>query len=306
MCGFHEKFINIIWMILMAITLTQEQKCGIAEEGKVYTLSLVIPPGSYKDEDVHIEANHGRIARCTLRTQTCINLHSNLYHTNLKKVEGSSVINVTVYNMTKTRFLSNDIVQFSYAFANDYQKQEMCEPKVFFRPRDIVCLHQITGEGLSLTCTAERIYPGGKCFFLLSFNREMSTIHSTSTSESIEELAEMPIYFKFNCNIFISKSTLVPALYHFNLSMYPSIYHSNTDVMYGTNDSLAIILDHPKLILENCPEYIEENKEVQCTCLNIDTSPINVFINWFTKDGQTVLGNAKSNVLKVKAKRIAQ
>ncbi|CAL1535050.1 unnamed protein product [Lymnaea stagnalis] len=223
------------------------------------------------------------------------------YRTTLFVNETSQVISITVtmYNVTRKRTYKNGINWF--IVYNFNVSKFICKILIFARIKSISCNTQMLDDTLNIICIASNIYHETQCDISVKHTEKKKNMISIQSINNNREMSSSEkTVFKTVCSVFISREDLSPGQYEAVVTMYPNITGTNDDKQFSTVHSLSVNLEYPSITVKNCPEIIEENTEVTCTCERTDKSLINVSIVWFDSSGHIIASNGSPH-LKFKA-----
>ncbi|CAL1532938.1 unnamed protein product, partial [Lymnaea stagnalis] len=165
---------------------------------------------------------------------------------------------------------------------------------------NLKCIKMLSADGLSLSCSSWRVYPEAKCDYYVSINGRKMDLKLITTYSNVE-LPGLYIYFNSTCSVFISKLNLSPGAYTINVTMYPNVTGTTSDISYGQHTSLSLKLEHPSVILRDCPEYVEDKTEIQCECYLNDAGTSNSSTKWTDAYGNRL---TESSVLTFTANKL--
>ncbi|CAL1528385.1 unnamed protein product, partial [Lymnaea stagnalis] len=203
------------------------KSCNPAEEFKDYQFSFLYGSNDFK-ETIQIKADRKTIGNCSLITNTCRAFSSGYVNLSMQEYYGNKILILTIRNISRNHQFNG--LLFSTSFLNPFKIQSRleCRPLVFSKARRFSCASNISRTGVIVTCSAQSIYPQGRCHVYIN-----NTLQKLNIQSRHEVLMETPTYFTSACTFLLPNSSLRSGNCDVNVTMYPNVTNNDTDVLYG-------------------------------------------------------------------------
>ncbi|CAL1534070.1 unnamed protein product [Lymnaea stagnalis] len=222
--------------------------------------------------------------RCDISDNQNLDLYSATVTSNSSSYISLFTIKNVSMSLHNTRWLFNADSTTNPSF----HETSTFDLQVFSAAESPTCddVELVNESNLQIYCWTKKVFPGSYCLFNVKTNisseYELKQGHISYTQE--QNLTTL--YYKTTCTLVVSAAVLGPGSHMFRVVMYPNITSDITEEMKSTsNYTIAIYLGYPRALLGTDCEvqgYVMENKQSNCTCLDINNSFLPTQINWLT------------------------
>ncbi|KAK0066796.1 polymorphic transmembrane cluster 2 transmembrane protein 2 [Biomphalaria pfeifferi] len=292
--------LNILHKVKFLMILIVKWKglltCPPAEEGKPYAISSTWKINPENAMSVSWRKDEASIGFCDF-SLNCRNYLNDIYFVTMNRTSNDTLTSdVFIKNVS----LSDEgLWRLIYIGLDSLELPEIfnCTLKVYARGKTEKCTHQMDSLYIYITCSVTRIYPAASCLYQ-KVKTETGIGNVTHSEHNSTKL-----HFEANCEISLPLSTLISSNNHYNISVtiYPNVTNTHDDVIYGSKQVISgvkALKANTNLSLENCPDEVEEDIQIECTCKSSLLSSDSVL--WF--NGPDVVYNEFNNVLTFTAK----
>ncbi|KAI8780194.1 hypothetical protein BgiBS90_019388 [Biomphalaria glabrata] len=288
----HSKILYMYLQIGFTIAFSD---CDPAEEGKQYQISVKWTTRA-SNTTLTVRRNDHMIGGCD--TSHCSSYYSRFNIWMEEVTDQQFVIHVTIKNVIR-----EDAINWTISYIGNFDVKSSllfsCFLAIIVRPDNVTCYLADDMNGHKVSCTTNVIFPAAKCLFLVYINGKQRGNINNIVYEHMKS-TKLPDghYFRSSCTYTISKSLMEPGDYLINVTVTPEIIKPGDEEKYGLTSKIHFHIESPEVKLENCPNIVEENTTVTCTCAIIGNKKTSHVIRWFSKEGQ-LIHNGSSITLKV-------
>ncbi|KAK0066970.1 polymorphic transmembrane cluster 2 transmembrane protein 2 [Biomphalaria pfeifferi] len=148
--------------------------------------------------------------------------------------------------------------------------------RIYELSKEIACQYSPLLDSIKMSCNAPRMFPAGKCRFQATFGTGKA-VETQHIKYSKSQVSINPDYYNMTCSAQVSWNLINQQTPSILVSVYPDLFGTERDVIYGTDRTETINMEVPPVELDFCPPSVErgtQNIVCQCRSSSNDTQAI--------------------------------
>ncbi|KAH9500415.1 hypothetical protein Btru_071834 [Bulinus truncatus] len=146
-------------------------------------------------------------------------------------------------------------------------KQVRAECKIFEKTLSAYCNNTLSTSGVNITCSAEKIFPEGRCLIKSTKETERAVLPESIHYHHLE-LPKSSLYYDTTCSALVPWALIDPQRPKVSVIIYPNVTGRDSDSTYGSYLFIQIHAEGPSVVLEQCPLKVERGLNASCTCVS--------------------------------------